>query len=1686
MLVWCFLLQLPAYAANPSEHWVPFNPNGERRSIVPDGPDSNKYGLDDPDQFSLSEGGIKWGVLMEGPKITGEDENSRRFEFSGLTKWSSETNLPEHLFLVDLYALTPPFIPFPNSTFYTRVSGGGDVYLGNESEVSEAGLLGRAFSLYRELNFEKKCFSLGALDQDGYPIKIDLDPTDKKVIVFAHGWNPASLRQHFREDSLLLLNSLFAATHESPEWEVRAYHWEADADTGSALSVDSGSNGTLAAENGHLHGLHMGEMLLLQTEELEKVHLIGYSAGAWCVRSAARYIRSHSPETQVQVTLLDAFVPNDLPGKQSDLRRYSMADLSRQTGGVPPVDLIDSYYSKDLVLGTQARFFSSVGGFFDFRVDVDHNGQNNSYNGHSGPVRFYTDTVIASSGPFPSGLADVVDLDIGRHGWFQSLYSKENDLPSSPLNVSAILDSPYFISVIWDDSNFSETGFRVERKIGEAEWIDLGTVPANTTLFHDSTVVPDSEYYYRVSALKDDFSDDPSPPGYLKTGPELPDLHFGGEVFLDFEELDGTFDFLGFRGELELIVDFPLRVPISIRESKIGEPDLKWDQITVWDNPALAAANGATILSVLTSGGLGPALIEAPAAVDALLVNVGPTEREIPGSLDVLTITSDEVPGFELGLGVTGTLRFDVTIPTGAAINLNQTAILESLTLQPNSYLNGRADMVVKQSLLNLGSIEHLGGTIHRNYTNYGSSSADLNLELPERFRNFGEFRLKGGRTIGGNSAATSGSFHFEGGTFDGESGLLNTGDFYWSGGTADGFGIVNRSESFEIFGATHKYIKGDAALHNHGIVEHRDDGELVLSHEAEIRNLAAGEYRFPDAATFSAVSDPSREAAGYFLNQGIVSKTGSGTVLFQKNGNDRAEFRNDSGVVDVAGGILSVGSGGWTEAGTFIFSNGGLVALSGPAESKFGFRGVNRIQGSGTMQVVNAETQGLASIEGGDGGATLRIDGRMEAAAGNELLLRVSSNDGGKVFHRPAGIVGGDGRLDNYGAYDWDGGIIFGSAFRNQGDEFSIGGADRKHLLDDAVFSNLGKVTHKTDVGELRLRSGAEFHNLVGSVYEMQGQGVVGMETEFSFEASARFVNSGILRKTGVGVFTIRNNGNDIVEFHNEEGRVEIEEGQIIVTSGGVSDGGVFSINSGGTMIISGSVAPPFTFKNTNSVSGEGRMVVSGMATSEGDASLVGDGVVEIGASGLLRVNGQDKLSLSLTGANASLRLNKGAIGGDGVVENTGNFEWIEGGFTGSAFSNVSDDFSISGDAFKDIFNGGSFTNYGTVHCRSSSGRLRFRDQSVFLNEEGARVILEGAGIFEAQGNAGGTFRGTFQNEGVLEKKGGGEVVFRNSGDDILSLENGGTIEVSEGTITVSADFTQEDGTLRLAGGTFSFGNYARDIDGGVIEGFGTLAGHLTTGALIKPLGTGIFFPGSLTQSPAGILQATLGEDSFSYVGVNVNGPVELSGKALISRGSGIRLSVGDRFRILSASTIQGNFTEIITGRSMAGYTYEVESSSTFVEVVITGVPDFDATIWRLDTFTLEELGNEEISGYSSDPDLDGDDNLIEYITGSDPNADSSRSSAPIIASIVEDGISYMEISYTQLAAVQDAEIIVESSPDLTSWNDSESLIERTSPAVISGDGFTKTYTVRFDTSEVSEEGYEWFFRLKGKFIED
>ena len=268
----------------------------------------------------------------------------------------------------------------------------------------------------------------------------------RKIVVMVHGWNSGSLiDQYTDEDSAWpALSHELKSALDGSEWKLYRYHWGADADTGPSFpSPFAFIHGTRAAEIGHQHGQHLGELLKGIAPNVEKVHFIAHSAGSWVARAAVKYMASKNPDLKFQVTLLDPFIPGSVNVSSSSLDSTAMQQLQGFAGRYR----LENYWAADPAFGTNnnnvwASAESNVKvdlGWFNLSTPIATPLSNLTVGAiqHSWPVEFYADSIslaLRKVPQFVNPYGNYLLETMANTGWRRSLFFNEPQILRQPTN----------------------------------------------------------------------------------------------------------------------------------------------------------------------------------------------------------------------------------------------------------------------------------------------------------------------------------------------------------------------------------------------------------------------------------------------------------------------------------------------------------------------------------------------------------------------------------------------------------------------------------------------------------------------------------------------------------------------------------------------------------------------------------------------------------------------------------------------------------------------------------------------------------------------------------------------------------------------------------------------------------------------------------------------------------------------------------------------------------------------------------------------------------------------------------------------------------------------------------------------------------------------------------------------------
>lgn len=92
-------------------------------------------------------------------------------------------------------------------------------------------------------------------------------------------------------------------------------------------------------------------------------------------------------------------------------------------------------------------------------------------------------------------------FDAGGWSTYSNVLPVSSNSPNAPSNLNATFPTSTSITVKWTDRSSTETGFTLQRSVDQATWTTVAaSLPAGTTSYLDTGLLPYGRYYYRVRA----------------------------------------------------------------------------------------------------------------------------------------------------------------------------------------------------------------------------------------------------------------------------------------------------------------------------------------------------------------------------------------------------------------------------------------------------------------------------------------------------------------------------------------------------------------------------------------------------------------------------------------------------------------------------------------------------------------------------------------------------------------------------------------------------------------------------------------------------------------------------------------------------------------------------------------------------------------------------------------------------------------------------------------------------------------------------------------------------------------------------------------------------------------------------------------------------------------------------------
>jgi hypothetical protein len=605
----------------------------------------------------------------------------------------------------------------------------------------------------------------------------------------------------------------------------------------------------------------------------------------------------------------------------------------------------------------------------------------------------------------------------------------------------------------------------------------------------------------------------------------------------------------------------------------------------------------------------------------------------------------------------------------------------------------------------------------------------------------------------------------------------FTNGLFQWGGGTFNN-GTITNAGMVIIGGSNPAYLNEGAEFINQGLVEVTGVSGL------DFYEGGAGDI-FDNLGTFEFAIDSQVYSDGCcggrgnqaFNNQGLVWKSaGTNTTTIS------VPFNNLGGTIQVDDGLLSLSDGGSSSNATFALAAEAALDLTG--------------------------------------GSNPQWSGQLTGSGAGQVLL-----SSGNIFPNPALTLAFTNNL-----FVWGGGTFYNGTVTNAGIVVIAGGGPA-YLNEGATFINqsLVQVSGINGLDFSQSGPGDIFNNLPGSIFEFTTDSTVYSDGCCGGRGNQAFNNQGLVWKSGgTNTTTIS------VPFNNLGGAIQVDNGRLTLSEGGVSSNGNFIVAAGAALDLTG---------------GNG-------AHWSGQMTGTGAGQVELSRGSIYP---SPTLSLAFT---------------------NGLFQWGGGTFIGGTITNAGMVIIDGGNAAY-LNEGAVFFNQGLLQVTGAGG-LDFSQSGVadiFNNLPGSIFEFTTDSSVYSDGCCGGRGNQAFNNQGLIWKANG-----TNTTTISVPVNNlGGTIQVDEGTLSLSEGGSSSNGNFIVAGGA------TLDLTGG---GNPRWSGVMTGGGK----GQAVLRSGTIDPNPALTLAFT--NNLFLWSGGTFYaGAVTNAGIVIIGGGSPSYLNEGAVF---------------------------------------------------------------------------------------------------------------------------------------------------------------------------------------------
>lgn len=517
------------------------------------------------------------------------------------------------------------------------------------------------------------------------------------------------------------------------------------------------------------------------------------------------------------------------------------------------------------------------------------------------------------------------------------------------------------------------------------------------------------------------------------------------------------------------------------------------------------------------------------------------------------------------------------------------------------------------------------------------------------------------------------------------------------------------------------------------------------------------------------------------------------------------------------------------------------------------------------------------------------------------------------------AGTLTGAGDLTVTGRIDWTAGTMSGGgATHANGGVYIVGNGAK--FLDRAL--NNGGAGRWADSGAISV-SGT-FNNLQGASLT-----IVNDRPMTAMGPAAQFNNAGtVVKMSGAQRSLIRVgfNNTGVVSVQSgtlalgggtHSGSFDATGGTLELTDGDHALGASSSISGGAVIFSGGTVAVGGTYSATATTISRGNVVFTGSIASIGALTIANGTATFDNPEGMV--------------TTPSLLFSAGTIAGASDLNVEGLLTWRGGTMGGMGVTNANAGLSLEGSSSKHLER---TLNLAGVGSWTASGNLGI---------SGTFNIRPGA-TFEARNDRAFSGVGTtasVHNDGTFRK-----IMGTLTSMSAVAFENRGAVEILSGTLSLTPSYVQLAGVTRLMSGTTLRSSTAIELDGGRLEGNGTIDAAIINNAEIAPgLSPGrLATTRSFEQSSGGALAVELGGTTAAALDqLVVDGAAGLGGTLKVTLLPGFTPQPGDRFKILTFATHSGDFAStsgLVLG-SGRGFTKIVGATDVVLEYSVESCGD-------------------------------------------------------------------------------------------------------------------------------------------------